>query len=485
MSTTEGGHENLYKKSSGDISHIKLTSKAALKSSQLKHRERLITNKRLKIESLEKADLILSSEDEREKVLNATRLLKQGKKAEALRILYRSFSRHYQNAQTFIHCEGIPLLQSCFLSADSEILHAAAWCAINLSAGGSDVTQRVMSFSPILIQYLQGNDTVMQELCAWAIANLAGDSQINKKTLLEQGCIPHLVDLISAKHQSDLEARSQSVIFALINLARDTDYACVRCMQQGSIYDHLMAMLTDLPPSSSLCYELGWLINCIYARPETFADYKSQFIPVLTLVIRKLAQMVQISDQIQGDKVLLPYICCIGNITGQSSDMAAVASQQICLHSSILACLKSESGFIQMEMLWMLQNLLAEPSNRVLVMCQPQLLQLIFNLCQSFDVDIALKSLGLVDNMTKVSCQMCEYLIQQGFINMAVGLLKQFDVRIIECTLDILMDVVYLVPKATKMFATVCSPDLQQLSLSESTPSDIRTKTQQLLSAIQ
>ncbi|CAL1541189.1 unnamed protein product [Lymnaea stagnalis] len=483
--SNEVGHENLYKKSSGEISHIKFASKAALKSSQLKQRERLITHKRLKIESLEKADLVLSSQEEREKVVNATRLLKHGKKAEALRILHRSFSRHFENAQTFISCEGLPLLHSCFLSADSEILHAAAWCAINLSAGSCDVTQRIMSLSPTLIQFLQGNDAVMQELCAWAIANLAGDSQINKRTLLEQGCIPYLVDLISVKHQRDLEARSQSVLFALINLARDTDYTCLRCMQEGAIYPHVVAVLKETPPTSDICYEIGWLVNCIYARPETFAEYKSQFIPVLSLVISKLSQIVQLIDQAQREKVILPYIYCIGNIIGQSSDMAAVASQHISLSTSILACLTSETGFVQKEILWMLQNFFAEPSCRVLVMCQPQLLQIIFNLCHSFDFDIAFKSLCLVDDMTKVSCQMCEYLLHQGFINMAVVLLKQLDVRIVYSTLDILMDVVSQVPEATVLLATAGAADLQQLLSTGSTPSDIRAKAQQLLSSIQ
>lgn len=62
----------------------------------------------------------------------------------------------------FFSCGGLDALKICFLSRDVEVLHAAAWCAINLAAGDSHTVPKAIRLSPLLIQFLQGSDTVMQ-----------------------------------------------------------------------------------------------------------------------------------------------------------------------------------------------------------------------------------------------------------------------------------------------------------------------------------
>ncbi|XP_012946623.1 importin subunit alpha-9, partial [Aplysia californica] len=128
---------------------------------------------------------------------SATKLLKSGRKADALTTLHRALARDESNAKTFIKLDGLPALIGCFFAPDSEILHAAAWCAINLTAGVSLSLKRVKLLSPILFQFLHGSDVAMQELCAWALGNIAGDSASHKDLLVQQGCVPALTELVS------------------------------------------------------------------------------------------------------------------------------------------------------------------------------------------------------------------------------------------------------------------------------------------------
>ncbi|XP_055862774.1 uncharacterized protein LOC106055980 isoform X1 [Biomphalaria glabrata] len=479
-------HEDLYKRGgAGDISSIKASSKITQKSAQSKLREKIITNKRFKVESLELAEVVLSEVEEKEKVENSIKKLKHGRNVEALTTLYRSFARDWAHAETFIKCEGLPLLQGCFLSTDAELLHAAAWCAVNLSAGQSKVVKKVMCLSPTLIQFLSGSDRVMQELCAWALANLAGDSQRNKQILLEQGCVTILVTLVATKYYMDFEDLLKSVLFALVNLAKDETYACVRCMQESSIYSHIVTLLTDISANCDLCYEIGWLLNCLYSRQETLTEYYNQLSPVLHLIVNKLSQFMQIENKSQREKVLLPYVHCVGNIIGQKLDLAVVLCQEVQFYTWILTCLQCSDLYIQSEVLWLVNNFMVEPSCRVLIIIQSNILSAIFNLCHSSDVDIALQSLHLVQMMTKVSTFILTYLVHQGLVGLLILLVTHHDHRILQTTLDLLVHLVSVIPQEVlePLSASGVSETLQHLRL-HSSDLHVQTNLQSLLSML-
>ncbi|BFZ18834.1 hypothetical protein BsWGS_21873 [Bradybaena similaris] len=460
--------EDLYKYKGKHLSEIKLAAKTSVKDEQTRNRDQLILNKRLKVETLEEAEASFSREEELEKITQATRLLKQSKNVESLTLVRKCFARDPKSARIFLRNEGLQALQSCFLSTDTAVLHAAAWCAINLLAATSLSARSVMHLSPLLIQFLQGSDPQMQELCAWAIGNMAADSKKHRSILLHQGCIPALTALVSSTNFLTHQARSQSVLFALINLARG-DYACIRCMQDHSIFTHFNFLLGTVDAACDLCFEIGCIINFIYSRKETFEEYGDQFIHILKLVIVKLSQVIQLEDNAQRDKVILPYLHSLGNMIGLSSDMALTACDHSNFLPTIFSCLTSNTEFIQKEALWILVNFMVEPSCRVLVMCQPRFLNVTFQLCQSTDENVTLNALYLVAASSKVSAWMCQYLVERGAVSLMVQMLASSKLKVLEAALDILVDLVSATEQG--MMALLASDGLallQRVAVNES-----------------
>ncbi|KAH9502856.1 hypothetical protein Btru_074627 [Bulinus truncatus] len=469
---------------------------------QSTHREKIITSKRFKVESLEEAECLLTAAEEKEKVTKAVLKLKLGRNVESLKTLYRCFARDCNSVETFIKSEGLPLLQSCFLSSDSEVLHSAAWCAVNLSAGDSRVVKRVMCLSPTLIQFLMASDRVMQELCAWALANLAGDCQRNKQTLLEQGCLYYLVDLIATKQSVEYEERSRSVLFALINFAKDQTFECISLDTEAPKefifllnilskvhareinYQHIVTLSKDTSTNSDLNYEIGWLLNCLYSRPETIKEYDSQLLPILQLILYKLLQLMQIENKLKRERVIIPYIHCVGNIIGQKSELAVAVSEELNFYPVALTCLLCDEPYIQKEILWLLQNFMAEPSCRVLIMCQPKFLTAILNLCHSADADIVLLSINLVETMTKVSIYMSKFLIQNDIIDHLLRLAIHNDHKFIHSALDLLHHLIADEPQEAleKLKAINCKEVLEHLI--QTTPKDAQVQIERLLALI-
>lgn len=444
------------KRSGKSVHEIHVAAKDVLFLEQRSQRERLITKKRLKVESLDQAGSKLSAEKEQEQVVEATKLLKSSQKVEALTTLHRCFARDPKNAETFIKHEGLPLLQSCLLSSNSSQLNAAAWCAINLTASDSHAVKKAIRLSPFLIQFLQGSDSIMQELCAWAIGNLAGDSQSNKETLLNQGVIPHLMKLMSSSHHVMMEARTQSVLHALINLAQDTTYKCCRSMLERSLFSYLTLMFKEVPDSSQFCPEIGWLTACVYSRAEILTEicFVDQCVYILHLVVGKLMALSILPDSEWKVKAMLPYLICCGNIIGLSPELGRSACDLPSFLPAMNSCLSSTSHSILMNTIWTLTNLTVDPSCRTMLICQGDLIPKLLTLCRNstVDVEIVIEVLSILEGLVRVSYVMNNLLVKQGFLANLSQLLRHAISTVAEKVIGILE--VFLQDTETSIHAT-------------------------------
>ena len=57
---------------------------------------------------------------------------------------------------------------------DSQL--EAAWCVTNIAAGSSAHTEAALATAPCLVQLLRSSSPAVQEQCAWALGNMAGDN---------------------------------------------------------------------------------------------------------------------------------------------------------------------------------------------------------------------------------------------------------------------------------------------------------------------
>ncbi|GFN99415.1 importin subunit alpha [Plakobranchus ocellatus] len=234
------------------------------------------------------------------------------------------------------------------------------------------------------------------------------------------------------------EARTQSVLHALINLARDTSYACCRCMLENSLFTHLKILWKDVPESSELCLEIGWLTACVYNREETFLEHADQYWAVLNFVTGKLLHFSLLPDSDWKEKVMTPCLVCCGNMLGLSPEITLVASDLPPFLPAVKACLSSRSDIILRHTVWVLTNFTAEPSCRVMVICHSDLRTKLFALCTQQNWEIVAEVLHLLEGMVRVSSEMNQLLVKQGVLGYLNNLLNHPSSGIVEQALGIL-----------------------------------------------
>jgi hypothetical protein len=83
---------------------------------------------------------------------------------------------------------------------DSDLQLEAAWCITNISAGMHEHASLVLRLAaPYLITYLSSGNSLMQDQCAWALGNVAGDSAECRDTLKKQGVVEPLISLLKVR----------------------------------------------------------------------------------------------------------------------------------------------------------------------------------------------------------------------------------------------------------------------------------------------
>ena len=77
----------------------------------------------------------------------------------------------------------------------------ACWAITNIAGGTTDHAQYVVEYGcvPLLIQLLSSEDDELREQAVWAIKNIAGDSVKLRNYVLELGVMKHIVELMQKK----------------------------------------------------------------------------------------------------------------------------------------------------------------------------------------------------------------------------------------------------------------------------------------------
>ncbi|KAH7624774.1 hypothetical protein Ndes2526B_g00143 [Nannochloris sp. 'desiccata'] len=228
----------------------------------------------------------------------------------------RQYLSNYENPPTLavLSSGGIPALISALQPPQSnetsvETIFEAAWALTNLAVGEPAVVKAVVPAAPILIAHLGGGSGLaVAEQCAWALGNIAGDDVEYKETLISNGAVPPLAQLMILGVQSAMAAKTASnstagaamdndirslleirqtietgatASWALANLLRgagETEIAAF--MSNNGAASALVMSLTindndnsghPLPDFiDSLCIETAWVLAYVTAGPEKF-----------------------------------------------------------------------------------------------------------------------------------------------------------------------------------------------------------------------
>jgi importin subunit alpha-1 len=295
---------------------------------------------------------------------------------EAVKTL-RQLLSNYEDPPTLavLSSKGIPALISALQPAQStqtsvETIFEAAWALTNLAVGEPEVVKAVVPAAPVLIALLGGDSgsLVVAEQCAWALGNIAGDDVEYRETLISNGAVPPLAQLMISGVQAALAAgaaasqRNENLLnltegqqqtittgatasWALANLLRgagETEIAAF--MSTDGAAAALAAALsldTATEPSpavpsviDNLCLETAWVLAYVTAGPEkflpTFIQDPILLIPALnSKLIAAVKGMFLMSDDGGGGLTMesvarglvTPLLRTLGNILAASSSI--------------------------------------------------------------------------------------------------------------------------------------------------------------------
>ncbi|XP_041350317.1 importin subunit alpha-4-like [Gigantopelta aegis] len=390
-------------------------------------RERVVRSKRFRHSVCEDES---ETEFTKEQIENAAKAIqKKGKEAlESFQLLRRAFAAGSTYIDMFLSVDNaLQTLVGQLTGKDTDLQLAAAWCLTNISAGTHEHAMVVVKLAaPYLTTYLDSGSNILKDQCAYAIGNLAGDSQECREILHSQGCVPLLVKLLES---SALEV-AQYAAFALSNISREsTDIT--RDMVKCGVVPIILKKIKEVPlDKPELLAETAWLLTYLTAS----GDYTEELIAggVLSRVVEILTKFADHPPE--DPQVMTPLLRTLGNISSGPDEYSMQACENPFLLHALENFLMSSHRHIIKETLWVLSNMTGEISVCSSVAFGPLLPIIIKHLDDAYDIKT--EAAYLLCNMGCHGTEVCTKLVAEKAIQHIIPMLKSQDIEMIHLALS-------------------------------------------------
>ncbi|CAD7695024.1 unnamed protein product [Ostreobium quekettii] len=297
-----------------------------------------------------------------------------GRLAGDLRYLRKLLSEGEESASgAVLEAGAVPVLVSALQPGPTgphavEASLEAGWALAYLAGGSHAVASAVLPASPALIAHLScGMGAPLAEVSAWAIGNLAADCSEFSDTLVANGAVRALAELMFSvgrgvgAHETVVAAITAS--WALANLVRFSSVAAKQLLAAPQAPTRLLEMLSLDHPK--IVTEVAWLLTYLLSRDP------GQIEPVLASgvvapLIRLLSSSVgKLEADLDGSRATLtPVLRCLGNIAAGPDLQAArdlVSAEGGVGVRCMVECLNSSHRGLQKEAAWALSNIAGSP----------------------------------------------------------------------------------------------------------------------------
>lgn len=279
-------------------------------------------------------------------------------------------------AQQVLDAGVIPILtssiQTSAVTAEARAtVMESVWALAYLAGGAHKVAEAVLPLTGLLILHLSGQQGWhVAEVCAWALGNLAADCDEFSDTIVAQGGVKPLAQLVLQVQDRTWGEDSQVIImagvtaaWALSNLVRNSNVAGDHLMGLPSFTEKLIALLDF--QHIKFTSELLWLIVYLVAKNTRNLEHlvEAGLGPPLVKVMAGAVHGLQ-QDVSNAMMVLIPVLRSLGNVvSGATVDHITqiLNSEGGAVIPCLMGCLRSTHRGILKEAAWALSNIAGSP----------------------------------------------------------------------------------------------------------------------------
>ncbi|XP_076434701.1 uncharacterized protein LOC143274696 [Babylonia areolata] len=418
-------HKAKHKHSAPSVQNLRAKQRETQVEIRKSKRDRKFNAKRVRLENTEGEEGSISLE---ETEAACRELVKKGDNTmECLLKLRRAFTQGPEFIDVLFRVDNcLASLVGLLTGRAIEVQEQVAWCMTNVATGRPEhVLALAKAAAPYCITYISGSSPVLQDQCAWALGNMAGDNVECRLLLHSMGCLPPLINLL----QSPTPACVKSAAFAISNLIAELHSICKDAVQAGLLTVMLQLLQkTDVTPD--VLSELGWVVTYLTNSPEVVVEMVTMgFLPVLVDIVVHVAM----TGQVKGGEVATPMLRALGNVCCGPDEYSLMACGNPRLMPALLRLLQSPLPHVVKETVWVMSNMTSDYSVSQSVVYGPMLPTLVSLLDRGHQVQM--ETMYTLCNMASHGETTCGELVSHGAVAKVVPLLKTVDLELLHMAL--------------------------------------------------
>lgn len=359
----------------------------------------------------------------------AVELLRNGAntdRAKALSSLRRVLTAEDSPLAAIAGLGTIPQLLKIVGEEDEEMVLEAVWCLTNLTAGPSEVSEKLVDLGGLLALYqlLSHKNTAIRDQAIWTLSNIAGDSVQHRDQVISMGTVEVVTQLLVSGQAKTLTS-IETIAWLLSNVCRGSP-------QPPS---SIIARVLQLAPGFLSMEKPGILATACWMLSHLT---NSGLVETLEAVLNAgiVGRLLELITRTDAENVQIPALRTLGNIlTGDDSQAQTLINLGLLQHLTLL--LASDKREIRREAIWCFSNITAGTEEQAMTVAKHNCVHRIVEALSDSDFGVKKEAVWTISNLTHfLDCNIYDGMMSNGVLELMIRVLDHQDAEILLLALD-------------------------------------------------